>query len=111
MSSLPVSTPRADCGCGVALVYLYPWNEHVTGGAAGVGEVTFLQNHYRIPHVAVHGVNPEVGVCQRPPPVALSWTLQQPVLPREGDPIYHGVWGGGGVPLRDPTQPMLGLAV
>ena len=31
-------------------------------GKRGAGAVTFLQSHYRVPHVAVHKVNPEDGV-------------------------------------------------
>ena len=35
--------------------------DRVTGQAVGLGSVTFLQNHYRVPHVAVHKVHMEVG--------------------------------------------------
>ena len=42
-------------------VQFLPRYEHVTGRAAGVGVVPFLQNYYRVPHVTVHEVDPEVG--------------------------------------------------
>ena len=35
--------------------------DRVTGQAVGLGSVTFLHNHYRVPHVAVHKVHTEVG--------------------------------------------------
>ena len=59
---------RADHDFGVQIVHFRLWNEHVTDGSAGVVKVTLIQNPHRVPHVAVHEVNPEVGVCQCPPP-------------------------------------------
>ena len=70
--------PREDHGCGVALIHHIPHNKHVSGRAAWVGEVTFLRNHYCVPYLAVHKVNLEVGVRQRPPPAALHREYHQP---------------------------------
>ena len=46
----------------MAEVQRRPRYEHVTGRAEGVGAVTFLQNHYRVLHMAVNEVDLEVGV-------------------------------------------------
>ena len=45
----------------MAEVQLRPSYEDVTGRAAGVGTVPFLQNHYRVPHLVIHEADPEVG--------------------------------------------------
>ena len=77
-----------------------------------MGAVPFLQIHYRVPHMAVQKVNPDVGMCCRPPLSALHQEPYGPSRYREGDPIYPGVWRLlGGLPLGAPTCPILSLAV
>ena len=52
----------------MAFVDLRPGHKNVEVGAAGVGEVIFLQNHNTVQHVDVYGVNLYVGED-------VSWTL------------------------------------
>ena len=49
----------------------HPWEKYVTVRAVGLGAVPFLQNHDRIPRMAVYKVYPEFGVTHFPPPEAL----------------------------------------
>ena len=70
--------------------------KHVTGRAgpgraAGVGAVTFLQNHYRVPHVAVHKVDQKVGARCHLPLVPPHYKTKVTCRYREGDPIHPGV--------------------
>ena len=61
--------------------------KHFIGRSEGVGVVLLIQNQYRVPHVAVHGVDLEVGACRRP---SLSVPHREPNGPgssREGDHI------------------------
>ena len=86
--------------------------KNVSGREVGVGMINFLHNHYRVLHVAVQKVNPEVGMRQHPPPTDLHWALHRTSCSKEGYPIDTGVWWGwGGPPLRSPDRPMLGLEV
>ena len=39
-----------------------------------MGVFTFLNNHYFIPHVVVHEVNPKVGAISCLTPAALDWS-------------------------------------
>ena len=61
--------------------------KNVACRAVGVGAVPFLQNHYPVPDVVVHEVNPEVGTCHCPPLASLHWEHYRPGRSREGDPI------------------------
>ena len=73
LSALPITRPlssvttviylRVERSCGVNIVHRQPCHKHVYGGAVAVGGVTFLHNHYFVPHVEVHKVSPEVGAC------------------------------------------------
>ena len=45
-------------------IYQY---EHVTPETERVGSATLLQDHYRVPHVTVNEVDPEVGLTQDTP--------------------------------------------
>ena len=54
--------------------------------------ITFPQNHYRAPHVAVHEVNLEVGVSHFTPIAALDWAPYWPVRFWKIDPVKPGVW-------------------
>ena len=62
-----------------------------------MGEVPFLQNHYRVPHVELNEVDPEVGKCRRLPPEALTghpmypYTLGKEALYRLGSSVADGV--------------------
>ena len=72
------------------------WNKHVAVREAGVGVVTFLQNHNSVPHVAVHKVNTEVGATFSPAPAALDGALHQTYRLWEGYLIELGFrWIGG----------------
>ena len=98
---LPVGASPIDCGGGAGVVQWRPCPKHATDGAAGVEEVIFLHNHYCFPHMSLKKVNTEVVVCERLPPEALYWTLHRPIRSMEVDPIYPGLWGGGG-PTKSP---------
>ena len=110
--SLPVVFPCVEIQRWVAAVQRRPRYGHVTGRAVGVGAVPFLQNHYRVPHMAVQKVDPEVGARCRPPLAAHHWTPNCPGRSRERDPINPGVrcdrWC---FPLRGPLFPVLGLVM
>ena len=77
-------------GCNrMAPVNLHQSYEHVTIQAVGVGAVILLQNHYRVLHLAVNEVDPEVSMC-RPPPLAVThWATDVTghSRSREGDHI------------------------
>ena len=78
----------------------------------GVRTVTSLKNHYRVLHVAVHKVNPEVGVIFCPPPTALDWEPYQPGRFVKGYPVGSGVWWWLVViQMGAPTKSVLGLEV
>ena len=51
----------------VAMLQQCPGYTCEIGLAVGVEAVPFLNNHYRVPHVAIHEVDPEVGARHRPP--------------------------------------------
>ena len=57
----------------------------------GGGMVNFLHNHYRVLHVAVHKMNPEVGdfFCQ--PPSAFERAPYLPTRLGERYPVEPGV--------------------
>ena len=77
-----------------------------------MGEFNLLHNHYHVPHVEVHEVNPEVGMCNFLTLEVLQWAPYGPGRSREGDPAYTGVsWMRGCLPLGSPTRTMLILAV
>ena len=71
----------------MAAVQSHPGSKHVTVEAAGVGAVTFLQNHYRVLNMAVHRVNPEVGARRLPPLAAPQCTPDGPDRYREEENI------------------------
>ena len=78
----------------MVVFHIHLRNEHLSGWASEVGGVTFLQNHYRVPHMSVHKVNPYIGVSWYLSPVALQCTLQHPRHSKEGYHIYPGFcWG------------------
>ena len=79
---------------------------------SGVGVVPLFQNHYRVPHVVVQEVYPEVGSSRRLPLAAPHCTPNGPGRSREGDPIYHGFRCDGHCwPLRGALLPVMGLAM
>ena len=57
-----------------------------------MGIVAFPQNQYLIPQLAVHEVNPEVGVSCCLPPAALDWVPYLPVRFLKRYPVKDGVW-------------------
>ena len=65
--------------------------KNMSQNGRGVGEVTFLQNHYRVLHVAVHEVNPEVGKYACFPFADLHWAPYGSGRSREGHPVYTGI--------------------
>ena len=69
----------------------HPRYEHVKVRAVGVGEVTFLQNHYHDLHVAVHEVDSEVGVRCCPLLTVPHQTPDEPIRSRKRDPIDPGI--------------------
>ena len=52
----------------VAAVHRRPRYEHVINRSAGMGEVDFLRNLYRVLHLSVHEVDTEVGALRCSPP-------------------------------------------
>ena len=68
-SSIPVHIGLSQVGCG-------------TGWAAGVGEVTLLHNHYRVPLVALYEVDLEVVACCHPSLSTPHWISDGPVRSR-----------------------------
>ena len=62
----------------MALVDFHTGKKPVTGWEAGVREVNLLHNNYDVLHMAVHGVNPEVGDDFYPSPTVLDWAHQRP---------------------------------
>ena len=75
----------------MAAVHRRPGYEHVTGRAAGVWDVPFLKNHFPVPHVAVHKVDPKVGARRHPPLAAPHYKTNVIGRSRKGDPTYPGV--------------------
>ena len=77
-----------------------------------MGAVAFLQNKNRVPHVAVHEVNPEVGtnLCLDLTPI--KWARQRPRRIWEVEAVSLGLYRGGGVlPLIPVADSVLQLAV
>ena len=64
---LPLRSPFTEGRCRVAEVQNLTRYKHVTGYSEGVEAVTLVHNHYHVPHVALHEVDPEVGVHRLPP--------------------------------------------
>ena len=86
--------------------------KHVTGYSEGVEAVTLVHNHYHVPHVALHGVDPEVGVHRLPPLASPHWTPDGPGRSREGYHINPVVrCGRRCFPLRGKLLPVLGMAM
>ena len=54
--------------------------------------VTFIKNHYRVPHMVVREVNMEFGAFHCPTPADLHWEPYQPGRSRERDREETGVW-------------------
>ena len=89
--------------------------KHVTGRdgpgrEAGVGSVPFLQNQYRVPHVAVHAVDTKVGARRHLPLASPHYKTNGTGRYREGDTIQPGLrcvrWCH---PLRVTLLTVLGL--
>ena len=86
-TSLPLPSLFTEGCCRVAEVQRRLGYEHVTGRAAGVGEVPLFQNYYHFVHVAVQKVDLEFGVHRCTPLKAPHWTPDGPGRSREGDPV------------------------
>ena len=69
-----------------------------------MGAVTFLQDHYRVPHVAVHEVEPEGGPTQGPTRETLHGARHLYRHPRELDRVFLGIRQGGGGPYQLPLS-------
>ena len=62
----------------VVMLQQFPGYKRDTGLAVGVEAVPLLQNHYRVPHVALYEVDTEVGARHRPPLEEPHWTPYEP---------------------------------
>ena len=88
---IPFCSPHAEGSGRVASVERLPGHKHVAVWETGVGTVTFLQNHYHIPHVVVHKVNPGIGVICIPPPASLNGAPHLPGRLGRSYPVDPGV--------------------
>ena len=77
-ATFSVCSLHTEVSGGMAAVQALPRHKYVTDRAAGVGEVTSLQNHYRVLHVEVHKVNPKIFTHRRLTLAALHW---EPYIP------------------------------
>ena len=70
--------------------------KHVIPGAARVGAVALLQDHYHVLHVVVNKVDPEVGPTRGSPRIYLYGACRLSHRPGEGDLVGMGFSRGGG---------------
>ena len=59
------------------LVDHHPGHKHVAGWEERAEKVTILQDHYCVPHIEVHKLNPKVCASLCLPPADLDWSLHQ----------------------------------
>ena len=83
----PMPPPLTDANFSsvsgwVAVVKGHPRYNHVAVREVGVEAVTFLQNSYHDPHMAINRVNTEIGKRRRPPLADLYWAPYGPLLSR-----------------------------
>ena len=114
-SPLPMNRGLSQGGSGSAPPKVLTCYKHVTGRAVpgraeGVGAVPFLQNQYRVTHVAVNKVDTKVGARRHPPLASPHYKTNETGRYRVGDPIQTGVrcvrWC---LPLRGALLTFLGL--
>ena len=67
--SIPFCSSLADGSGRVVVVECLQGHNYVTVRATGMVKIIFLHNHYQVPHVALHRLNPEVGASCCPPPM------------------------------------------
>ena len=94
-SPIPMNRETSQGGGGLAPPKVLTCYKHVkgrdgTGRAAGVGSVPFLQNQYRVPHVAVHAVDTKVGARRHLPLAPPHYKTNGTGRYREGYPIQPG---------------------
>ena len=78
--------------------------EHVAPGVLQVGVVSLLQDHYHVPHVAVHEVDPEGGPTRGPAHAVLHGGKKFSHHPRND--IYYVRGSDRGVSLPVPPFPL-----
>ena len=80
------------------------------------GSVGLLQHYFRVLHVALHKVNPEVNSDRRLDLAPFEWVFKHPDRLWEGYMVRLGflcgvVVGGGGIPLSYPSNIALDMEV
>ena len=101
---LPLHYLPAERRLHVPAVEGLVWHNNITLGEHGVGSVTFLQDHYWVPRVAVQKVNLEVGMIRSPSQAPLYWSPEPTQTFSEIELVSLGLPRGGFPPPVPPRS-------